>query len=80
MYIVIEMQTTTGSTAVISTAYSDINIAQQAFYSTCSFAVVSSVPVHTVMLVSETGRVIKCECFSHPEDKPEPDTEEVLEQ
>ena len=79
MYIVIEMQTS-ASTAVLTTAYSDINIAQQAFYSTCSFAVVSSIPVHTVMLVSETGRVIKCECFSHRVEAPQPNPEEVLEQ
>lgn len=64
-YIVMELQTNGSSTANIVTQYGNLPQAEQKFYQICSSAVVSAVDVHGVMLVDETGFLMKNECFKH---------------
>jgi len=64
MYIVIELQTT-DKTAVITSTYDDLAKAYQKFYTICAAAAVSSVPCHTAVILTETGRVIASETFAH---------------
>lgn len=63
-YVVIEMQTSE-STAVLATSYTDINVAMQKFYTVLAAAAVSKVPIHTALLVTNKGLVLKAEHFKH---------------
>lgn len=68
MYIVFEMQTNGESTAIVTPkGYNDLATAQQAFYTACAAAAVSSVERHTVMLVYCNGNVLDCKEFRHGE-------------
>lgn len=74
-YILQEIQTTDGVTALVAPlVYTDRGAAESAFYTKCGFAVVSSVPVHTVMVYTEEGFPIPelTKCFKHnPVQQPE---------
>ena len=70
-YIVIELQTTGGTTANIVNQYSDLPHAEQKFYTVCSSAVVSEVPIHAVAILDDHGFPIKNECFTHVSEEPE---------
>lgn len=67
-YLVIELQTTGSTTANIVTQYSTLTAAQQAFYTICAAAVVSTVEMHAVLIVDETGFVMMNESFEHPKE------------
>ena len=67
-YLVIELQTTGSTTANIVTQYSTLAAAQQAFYTICASAVVSTVDMHAVLIVDETGFVMMNESFEHPKE------------
>ena len=70
-YLVIELQTTNGTTANIVKQYSDLNSAESAYYSTCSSAVISTVDTHAVVLMNENGITLKNERFIHKEQNNE---------
>lgn len=77
MYIVLELQTTNGVTAIVPPAsYDNINAAYQKYYTGLAAAAVSAVPVHTMMLINEFGNLIRVEYFEHPveEEPEEPET------
>ena len=64
-YIVIEIQRTIGNTTTaINTIHSDPNIANQDFFTKCSYAAVSGLPRHTIVLLNEGGTELKCETFT----------------
>ena len=66
MYIVQEMQTTGGQTALAPAAtYTDRNEADSAFHMKLSSAAVSSVNVHTVIMYDEHGNVLRREYYEH---------------
>ena len=78
MYILQEIQTSNGQTALVTPAtYPDRQSVESAFYLTCGAAVISSVEKHTVMVYTEEGFVIPelNKCFRH-EPQPEPEPEE----
>ena len=67
MFHIIEIQTT-GDTSVVVTPISssaDRNEAESIFHQKMSYAAVSSVPVHSVVLLSETGCVIMNGSYQH---------------
>lgn len=67
-YIVQEIQTTNGIPAFLpQESYQTRAEASSAFYLKCGSAVISTVPVHTVMTFTEEGFVIPelTECFKH---------------
>lgn len=69
-YIIQEIQTTNGQPAFLPPeAYQDRKSAESAFYLKCGSAVISTVPVHTVMCYTEEGFCIEelTKCFKHPE-------------
>ena len=52
-YIVIEIQMNeAGTTSTITTAYSDMNIALQSYYTILAAAAVSALPVHGAMVMN----------------------------
>lgn len=68
MYILQEIQTTGGQTALLPAAvYDNRQAAESAFYMTCGAAVISKVEKHTVMVYTEEGFPIPelTKCFEH---------------
>lgn len=66
MYVVIEMQTTDGVTAVVPpVAFDDLNHAYQKFYTVLSAAAVSNVPLHSAVIINDRGELIRTESFDH---------------
>lgn len=66
MYIIQEIQTTSGSTALLPTiTKADRNEAESAFHSILASAAISSVGVHTVLLYDEHGVVLRREFYEH---------------
>ena len=70
-YIVIEQQTTNGTTAVLTTVKSNINEAEQQYHTVLAAAAVSQVPLHSASMLNERGQLIKYELFDHTEPEPE---------
>ena len=69
MYTVIELQTNNGTTAVVPpVTFDDINKAYQKFYQILASAAVSNVEIHTAVILSEIGNVIRVEHFEHSEE------------
>ena len=70
-YVIIELQTDeNGSTATppIKTA-NEYNEARSVFHQTAASASISSVPVHTVLWLSETGEQLDKEICVHPKEE-----------
>lgn len=66
MLIVIELQTNNGVTSAITTAYTNDQEAYQKYHQVLSYAAVSSVDIHTAILVDEYGAVARSgEVFQH---------------
>ena len=66
MYIVIELQTdANGHVANIVTAYDNYPQAQQKFFTICAAAAVSSVPIHSAVILDNIGRRLASESFDH---------------
>ena len=68
MYIIIEIQKFSEESVSIPTPiYSTPNIQQgeSEFHRLCSIAAVSTVPQHTVMMISDTGFFHKVETYKH---------------
>lgn len=62
--VIIEMQTSNGTTAVVPpVAYTDAIEAEAVFLEKCAYARRSGLDAHTVMLVDEEGGVIAKKCF-----------------
>lgn len=64
-YIVIELQTTGNNTANIVTAYDVKEQAESAYYAVLSTAAISSVPVHSVILITEEGYPLMNGHYTH---------------
>ena len=67
-FIVQEIQTTNGSSALITPeVYQTRAQAESAFYLKCGSAVISQVPIHTIMVYTEEGFPIPelTKCFKH---------------
>ena len=66
MYIIQEIQTTGGQTALLpAVTFTDRNEAESAFHLKLGSAAVSSVDVHTVLMYDEHGNVIRREYYEH---------------
>ena len=72
MYIIQEIQTTSGSTALLpAITKADRNEAESVFHSILASAAISSVGVHTVLLYDEHGTVLRREFYEHLPGEPE---------
>ena len=66
MFILLEIQTENHSTALLpALTYADLNQAESAFYQKLSYAAISEVDIHTVILLDEHGNTIKREFYEH---------------
>lgn len=74
MFIVIEMQTNNGATAIVPpSTHTDINVAYQKYYTILAAAAVSKVECHTAVILTETGQVVRSETFNHEQEVSEND-------
>ena len=66
-YIIIEIQKSNNGTVAIvpPSSYTELNKAEQAYHAALSAAAVSSVNVHSVVMLSDTGDRIKGETYYH---------------
>ncbi len=63
-FVIIEMQTTNGSTAIVTPAsYADEVSAEAAFLQKCAAARVSGLDVHSVSLLDEEGKIRARKCY-----------------
>ena len=83
-YIVLEVQTTGGVSAIVPPlAYTDRLAAEGQYHSILASAATSAVEEHAVLLLAADGRLIRSECYRHeaepaPEPSPEPEPEEPI--
>lgn len=63
-YIVLEMQTTAGQTAIVPPAtFANAVQAEADFLSKCAYARLSGLDAHSVTLLDEEGKVLARKCF-----------------
>ena len=68
-YVIIEMQTINGSTAVVPpVVYSDEINAEAAFLEKCMYARRSGLDVHCVSLLNQEGQVVARKCYKTEND------------
>ena len=67
VYIIIEIQkSNAGTVAIVPPAsYTDKGIAEQAYHTALAAAAVSSVNVHSVVMLDDTGARLKGETYYH---------------
>jgi len=66
-YIVIEIQTNTdGTVGTLITAHSTRNEAEQKYHLILSSAAVSTLPTHAAVLMTNDGKQIYSQSYSHP--------------
>ena len=70
-YIVIELQTTNGTTANIVSQYSDKNLAEQKYHQILASAAVSTVDIHTALMTDEYGHFLRAEHYEHNTEEEE---------
>lgn len=67
MRIVIEIQVSNGSAAIVPPAvFENDNVGEQAFYTAVAAAAVSTVPEHTVVLLTPEGETVEKKTYYHP--------------
>lgn len=71
MYIVIELQTTNGTTGNFVFAFADLADAYAKYYSILSSAAKSSVELHTVLILTADGSIVRSERFDRREQSGE---------
>ena len=65
-YIVIETQTTGAVTAIVTPqTFTDYEQALHVFLMSEAAAVISTVPIHSVFMLTADGRLIKSACYRH---------------
>ena len=70
MYIVLEIQKS-DQIATLVTTHTDRNQAVSDYYRVLSAAAVSSVPMHSAVLMEDTGSCIASDSFIHQTEEPE---------
>lgn len=65
-YLVIEMQKqANGNLTHLVNSYTDRQTAEQKYHTILSYAAVSTLPIHTAVILSDEGTVIKKEFYKH---------------
>lgn len=67
MYIVIELQTSKGTTGNFVFSFADLADAWAKYHAILSAAAKSSVEVHAALILTETGGIVRAECFDRRE-------------
>jgi len=65
MFIVSEIQTNNGTSAVLTDVFTDESLANQKYYTILAYATVSDIDVHAAAMFNEYGGMLKNDCFIH---------------
>lgn len=65
MFIVLELQATLTNVAHIFTTYSSLAEAESNYHRVLSAAAVSTVPMHSALLMTADGQVLRSETYKH---------------
>lgn len=65
MYIVLEIQATSDNVAPIVTQHSTEPEAQAKYHDVLAHAAISAVPVHSALLMTDSGGVLRSETYRH---------------
>jgi hypothetical protein len=66
MYIVVELQTNNaGVVSNIVTSFDTLAEAESKYYTILAAAAISTIPVHSAIIVSEEGFPAKHQCYKH---------------
>lgn len=68
MFVVIELQQYGDTLQNLVTAHPTLQEAESKYHTVLAAAAISSVPVHSAVLLSGNGNVIKSECYRHNEN------------
>lgn len=71
LYIVIEMQSTGESVATLTWSFPTIEQAMAKYYSLLAVAVTSSVPIHSAVIMTDRGEMVRSEHFYHAREAEE---------
>lgn len=75
-YLVMEIQTFDAGTVSTPTyAYDNRMTAERQFHLLIAGAVVSALPTHAVVMMTNDGRIIESKCYTHAIPEPEPESE-----
>ena len=65
-FLVVELQqNSTGGLTYLATSENNRDKAESKYHEILQFAAVSTIPVHSAVLLSEEGFLIKRECYKH---------------
>ena len=65
MFVVVELQETNGKLQNLVTAHDTLQKAEAKYHTVLAAAAISSVDIHSAVLLSSTGNVIKSESYRH---------------
>lgn len=67
MFVVIEIQAS-DKVATLVNSYEDRNAAESKYHTILGAAAVSKVPIHSAVLMTDTGKTLKAEHYEHKEE------------
>ena len=83
IYIVLEIRKCEDGSDVqtLTSSYTDKNRADNKFHTVMANAAISTFPVHSCIMMTESGTPIRYDSYTHeqPEPEPEPEPEEQTE-
>lgn len=65
MFIVLELQTEAKTTTIQSFVFTEESTAEQKYHQILSYAAVSTVDIHSAVIMNEDGVVLKNESYNH---------------
>lgn len=65
VFIVMEVQSDNETAATLINSYTNRNEAESKFHQILYSAAVSNVPTHTAVLLTDTGKALKSETYTH---------------
>ena len=71
LYIVIELQSTGESVSTLTWSYETQEQAMAKYYSILAVAVTSSVPIHSAVILTDRGEIVRAERFYHARESDE---------
>ena len=69
VFIVIEMQSDGETASTLVNSYTNRNEAESKFHQILGSAAISSVPIHSAVMLANNGRLLKSDGYSHVEEQ-----------
>lgn len=65
VFVVMEIQSDNETAATLINSYTSRNEAESKFHTILGAAAISTVPVHSAVLLTDTGKALKSETYTH---------------